>query len=123
MPKTVLSIGQCIPDESALERFLKANFDVQIETSAHGSDALEQMKENSFDLVLVNRKLDADYSDGLNIIREMKQDESLKNIPVMLISNYPESQDEAVAEGALYGFGKLEYTRRETKERLSSVLA
>ena len=30
MPRQVLSVGQCVPDEAALERFLKANFDVRI---------------------------------------------------------------------------------------------
>ncbi len=122
MTKSVLSIGQCGPDESTLTRFLQGAYDVRVKSVALKAEALSAMKEKTFDLVLINRKLDSDYSDGLEIIREMKQDDQLKNVPVMLISNFAESQKEAVAEGALYGFGKLEYSETETKNRLSAVL-
>ena len=40
----------------------------------------------------------------------------------MLLSNYPEHQDEAVAIGAERGFGKLEYGDPETRERLAKFL-
>jgi hypothetical protein len=40
----------------------------------------------------------------------------------MLITNYPEHQQQAVSLGALYGFGKLELGTPETLARLKSVL-
>jgi hypothetical protein len=40
----------------------------------------------------------------------------------MIISNYPEAQEEAVRFGAVYGFGKLELLRPEAIERVRPFL-
>ena len=40
----------------------------------------------------------------------------------MLVSNYPEWQQAAIAAGALPGFGKAELNRAETREKLAAVL-
>jgi CheY-like chemotaxis protein len=55
------------------------------------------------------------------VIRKIKADPSA-SVPVMLVTNYPEHQDAAVAAGALRGFGKLEFERPETRERIAEVL-
>jgi CheY-like chemotaxis protein len=122
MTKRVLDIGQCNPDYSSISRLLNQHFDVEIVRAHLESDAVESLQAGSFDLVLVNRKLDRDYSDGLSIIRNIRSDEKLKQTSVMLVSNYPESQDEAVAAGAVYGFGKAELGSREVVERLAAIL-
>jgi CheY-like chemotaxis protein len=89
----------------------------------HGAaDTLQQLKSGQFDLVLVNRKLDSDYSDGIEIIRQIKADHAIAGVPVMLVTNYPEHQDAAIAAGAVPGFGKLEYNKPETLEKLAAVL-
>jgi two-component system chemotaxis response regulator CheY len=72
---------------------------------------------------MINRKLDADYSDGIEIIRQIKADPQLAATPCMLVTNYPEHQEVAVAAGAEPGFGKLGYNRPETRERLARFLA
>jgi CheY-like chemotaxis protein len=123
MGKRVLSVGQCGPDHFALTRFLRQHFAVEIVPADLSAAALEQLRKTPFDLVLVNRKLDADYSDGLEVIRSIKADPALASIPVMLVTNYPEHQQAAVAIGALPGFGKLEYDNPETLEKLRHVLA
>jgi len=41
---------------------------------------------------------------------------------MMLVTNYPEHQDAAIAVGAIRGFGKLEFAKPETRERLAIVL-
>jgi CheY-like chemotaxis protein len=56
------------------------------------------------------------------VIRSIKSDPNVANIPVMLVTNYAEHQDAAVAAGALRGFGKLEFENRSTIERLAAVL-
>ena len=73
-------------------------------------------------VVALNRKLDADYSDGLEIIKTIKADAKLSAIPCMLITNYADHQDAAVAAGAHRGFGKKELAKPETHERLKAVL-
>lgn len=122
MPRTVLSVGQCVPDELSLERFLKANFDVQITTVDTAAEALDRVRQQKYDLVLINRKLDADYSDGTEILRTIKADAALSATPVMIVSNYPEYQDAAVQIGAEYGFGKAELGRSDVIARLEPFL-
>jgi CheY-like chemotaxis protein len=72
--------------------------------------------------VHVNRKLDTDYSDGIEVIRRIKSEPSIAEVPVMMVTNYPEHQDAAVAIGALRGFGKLEFSKPATLQRLGAVL-
>lgn len=122
MPKTVLSVGQCRPDNAAIGHFLKSNFDVQVLTSDLPADTQATINSQQIDLVLINRKLDADYSDGMDILKSLKADESTSAIPVMLVSNFAEWQEKAVAAGAVYGFGKAELTSAETIERVQSAL-
>ena len=45
-------------------------------------DALAALGREKFDLVMVNRKLDADYSDGLEIIRRIKADPQVGRHPL-----------------------------------------
>jgi CheY-like chemotaxis protein len=123
MTKRVLDVGQCGPDHATIRRYLTSHFDCEV-VQAHGlADTLGKLKAGEFHLVLINRKLDADYSDGIEILRAIKADDATANLPVMLITNYPEHQAAAVAAGALRGFGKLKYHRPETRERLAAVLA
>jgi len=120
--KRVLDVGNCAPDFQAISRFLTANFDCQVD-QAHGpDDTLAELRNGDYALVLINRKLDRDYSDGLEILKQLKADDQLQSVPVMLITNLAEHQDAAVAVGAERGFGKLEFEKAETLERLRAVL-
>jgi CheY-like chemotaxis protein len=122
MPKRVLDVGQCGPDHATIRRYLTSHLDCQIVQAHSLDDALAQLKSGCFDLVLVNRKLDADYSDGLEVIRQIKSDPAIADVPVMLITNYPEHQEAAIAAGAIHGFGKLEFDKPQTRERLATAL-
>jgi two-component system chemotaxis response regulator CheY len=123
MTKRVLDVGNCAPDHAAIRRLVEGNFDAQV-VQAHGpQDALKQLRSGQFELVIVNRKLDRDYSDGMEIIKQIKDDPQLSAVPVMLLTNYPEHQQAAMEIGAEMGFGKLEYGRPETKEKLGRFLA
>ena len=122
MPKCVLDVGQCGPDHSSIRSYLKRNFDCEVVQVDDAAAALAQLKDGQFDLVLVNRKLDSDYSDGIEVIRAIKADQGAASVPVMLVTNYPEHQDAAIAVGAIRGFGKLEFAKPETRERLAAVL-
>ena len=120
--KTVLSVGQCRPDTAAIHQFLTSNFDVQVITTDLPDESLRTLQENQIDLVLINRKLDADYSDGLLILKSIKTDATTSQIPVMLVSNFPEWQEKAVEDGAVYGFGKAELNHSETIDKVRAVL-
>ena len=121
MKRRVLNVGQCEPDTAALARFLSAHFDVELVPAKLPADALAALRNSSFDLTLVNRKLDEDYTDGLEIVKLAKADPQLAALPIMLVSNHPEAHDEAETFGALRGFGKLELNAA-TAERLRPYL-
>jgi len=123
MPSRVLDVGNCGVDHEAIRAMLDKQFAAQV-VQAHGlDDTLALLRGQPFDLVLVNRKLDQDYSDGLEIIQQIKADGRLARIPCMLVTNYPDQQQTAVAAGAEYGFGKKSLYAAETHERLAKILA
>lgn len=123
MAKRVLDVGQCNPDHAAICRLLEQNFSVNVVRTHELDDTLREAKKQACDLILINRKLDIDYSDGMEIVRSLKADPELATIPVMLVTNFPEFQQAAVAEGAVPGFGKDELRLPETLEKLKVYLA
>jgi CheY-like chemotaxis protein len=122
MAKKVLSLGQCGADNYTLSQFLASGFDAQVVPADDFDEALAQLRDDTFDLVLVNRVLDANGASGLSFIRQLKADPELASIPVMLVSNYADAQREAVALGALMGFGKAVLDDSGTRARLQGIL-
>ena len=122
MTRLVLDVGQCGPDHAAIAGLLRRRYDVVVERTEQLEDTLTALREKKFDLVLVNRKLDIDYGDGLAIIRAIKNDPALAGTPVMLVSNYADAQSVAVEAGAIEGFGKAELAARATAVKLDRLL-
>lgn len=123
MGRTVLDVGNCSVDFGAISGMLRDRFQADV-MQAHGPhDTLESVRQGNIDLVLVNRKLDQDYSDGIEIIRLLKTTPETAHIPVMLVTNYEDHQAAAVALGALPGFGKKTLYTDETQARLATVLS
>jgi CheY-like chemotaxis protein len=122
MKKRILDVGQCGPDHATMRQFLTRHFDCEIVQTHGPDDTLDELRRSGYDLVLINRKLDCDYSDGIEIIRQIKADPAIAEVPAMLVTNYPQHQAEAVAAGAVRGFGKLEYGDPATLEKLRVVL-
>jgi DNA-binding NarL/FixJ family response regulator len=122
MPKRVLDVGNCVPDHSAIRAMLERTFGADVLQTHGPDDTLALLRHEPVDLVLVNRKLDQDYSDGLDIIKSIKADVKLSGLPCMIISNDPDQQQIAVAAGAEYGFGKKELYADPTRTRLAKFL-
>ena len=122
MSKRVLDVGNCVPDHAAIRSLLERTFGAEVVQTHGPDDTLSELKGGAFDLVLINRKLDQDYSDGLDILKAIKADAALAKTPVMLITNYEDHQAVAVAAGAEPGFGKLSLKTPQTLERLGKFL-
>lgn len=123
MPKTVVDCGNCAPDFGSIRRMIEANFDAQVIQTHGPEDTLQVLRQrDDVALVTVNRKLDRDYTDGIEVIRQIKSDPQLAEVPVMLVTNYPEHQQAAVSEGAVLGFGKLSLGDPDTQQRLQEIL-
>ncbi|MBY0588897.1 hypothetical protein K2X85_17120 [bacterium] len=123
MNKPILSVGQCGPDHSTLSRFLREHFAAEVTPAVLLDEGVfERIRKGEFSLVLVNRKLDVDYSCGMSVLQRICSDNKASKTPVMLITNYPEHQEKAVSLGGVPGFGKLEYDKPETFARLERIL-
>jgi two-component system chemotaxis response regulator CheY len=103
MANRILSIGNCSYDHSTLAAALKKNFQVDVHAVETADEATKAVKESPFDLIVVNRLFDRNGESGIELIKRLK---ATMKTPMMLISNYPEYQEEAVAAGAVPGFGK-----------------
>lgn len=122
MKQKLLDVGNCVPDHAAIRGLVTGNFDAEVLQAHEATDTLAALRQEPIALVLINRKLDRDYSDGIEILKQIKADPVLAATPVMLITNYPEYQQAAVAAGAAYGFGKDELHEAATLEKLAKFL-
>jgi two-component system, chemotaxis family, chemotaxis protein CheY len=104
----ILSVGQCAFDHARIADHLARALDAQVARADTAAEALAALRAGAFDLVLVNRVGDRDGAPGLDLIRTLKGDPDLATVPAMLVSNYPDAHEQAVALGALPGFGKAE---------------
>lgn len=104
--KRVLSVGQCYADHGSISRTLGQHFGAEVIAAHSADEAKDRLRREQFDLVLVNRILDANGHSGLELIRELKADDELRKVPVMLVSNYDDAQQQAAELGAERGFGK-----------------
>ncbi len=105
MPR-ILDVGQCGMDHGSISRHLTKGYRAEVARAHSAAEALKLLQGGQFDLVLVNRVFDRDGSPGLDLIRTIKADPALADLPVMLVSNYPTAQADARTLGALPGFGK-----------------
>jgi two-component system chemotaxis response regulator CheY len=120
--KQVLSVGQCSADHASIRRLLEGDLGATVVRTDTAAEALAQLRRGGFDLVLVNRVGAYDGASGLDLIRDITADETLRRVPVMLVSNYADAQEEAEAAGAVRGFGKAELSRPETRARLREIV-
>ena len=121
--KKVLDVGQCDLDNSLISNMLEQHFDVQVDRAKSFDDAIKAVQANGYNLVLVNRLLDADRSEGIAVLKAIKNDNSIEATPVMIVSNFDDAQQVAVEFGAEPGFGKAALNDSSTIELLAKFLA
>ena len=119
---SVLSVGQCGLDHSVLSRYLSEHFNAEVVRVQTEADAVRRLEQTAYDLILVNRKLDVDGSDGVEIVRRLQASAQFAQCPVMLVSNYADAQSAAVEAGAALGFGKSAYDDPNVRDRLGRFL-
>ena len=123
MGKKVLLVGHCGPDSSYLRMVVRgASSDAQI-LMADDSSELRRALDGGVDLILFNRELGYGFDEdqGVEMIRWLRP--NYPGLRMMLVSNYPEAQQAAVAAGAMAGFGKREIGSKRVTELLKGALA
>jgi two-component system chemotaxis response regulator CheY len=123
MSKKVLSIGQCGMDHGSIRRLIEGNFGAEVVAGDDEAGSLAKLRSEKFDLVLVNRQLDLDGSDGVALLRKIKQAPESASTPAMLVSNFADAQARAVEAGAEPGFGKSALHAPATLEKLKRFLS
>ena len=118
----VLSAGQCAMDHATISRYLQREFHAKVVAASDRQETERELGSHKFDLILVNRILDGDGALGMDLLRDWKDDPEYAGPPVMLVSNYSDAQKQAVALGALPGFGKATLASPETREKLAAIL-
>lgn len=91
--------------------------------AATGEDALERMKDIEPDLILSDVLLPG--KDGFEILQEVKADDRLKDVPVILFSNL--NQEEDIAKGKELGaqdfFVKSSVIPEQIVEKIKEVVS
>ena len=124
MPKNVkiALIGHCGPDSSYLRMVCgQAAKGAQV-LMADDDSELQDVLSKDVDLLLFNRELGYGFTHKMGV-EAIKYLRGLnKNLRMMLVSNYPDAQAAAVANGALPGFGKREIGSPRVIEVLRAAL-
>lgn len=114
-----------VEDEKSLVEILKEEFKghgYDVDIAIDGEQAMERMIEKKPDLVLLDLLLPK--KDGFAVMHDMKLDESLKNIPIVIISNL--GQDEEIKRGLALGaidyFVKSQHPLKEIVEKVRKYL-
>ncbi|TWT92400.1 response regulator [Stieleria varia] len=122
MTRLVIDCGNCGPDFHSIRQMVTSHFDATVVQTHGAQDTLELLRTRDVDLVTVNRKLDRDYSDGMEVVKLIRADPEVGSVPIMLVTNYPEHQEAAMELGCERGFGKLAIGDPETLELLTPFL-
>ena len=119
--KSVLSIGQCCADHSSISRLINQHFQVEIINADSSTEAFSLIDSKNFSLILVNRIFDSNAESGLEFIEKYCSKKASAS-PIMLVSNFEQSQNDAHKLGADKGFGKNALTSPDTLLKLKKHL-
>lgn len=117
---TVLIAGHCSYDTGNIKNLLARVGPVQSLTADSREATLAAVENHAIHLVLLNRIFEETRASGVDLIREIKSVNP--QTKVMLVSNLPDAQAAAVAQGALPGFGKRELSSADVVEKLRAAL-
>jgi CheY-like chemotaxis protein len=98
MAKTVL----IVEDEQSMQRALKSKLEhagYAVHTAVDGEEALASLRASKPDLVLLD--LIMPKVDGISVLRQMKADDQLRPVPVVILTNL--SSGDKVAEAMQLG--------------------
>lgn len=95
----------------------------EVVTAVDGVEALSRMKEKVFDLVLLDILMPR--MDGFEVLREIQKDETLKKVPVIMLTNLGQEKDikECQKLGAVDYFIKSDHALTVLVEKLKKRLA
>jgi DNA-binding response OmpR family regulator len=101
-------------------KFKEEGFEVEV--AADGQDCLDKLKEKKPDLLVLDIVLPK--IDGWEILKRIKEDENLKDLKVVILSNISQREDveKGLKFGAIEYFIKAHYTPTEICEKIKKIL-
>lgn len=115
-----------VEDEHMLADMYATKFSMEgfaVEKAADGSQAIERLKTEVPDVMLLD--IIMPKLDGFSVLKEIKLDPRLKDIPVILLTNL--GQDDDIKKGKQLGaddyFVKANHSPQEVVEKVRAVLA
>ncbi len=90
-----------------------------INSARSGLQAIKMLEENKYDLVLMDINLGTDELSGIDILKKIRKNDTLKNMPVIAITAY--SYDEILVDFLEEGFTDL-LPKPVGKEQLLAVV-
>lgn len=112
-------------DEDVLRRMYAKKFKTEgfeVFEAVNGVETIEMVKKNKPDIVLLD--IIMPLVDGFSILKKMKEDNSLKNIPVILLTNLAQEPDvkEGLKLGAVDYLVKTNFTPAQIVEKVRKIL-
>jgi len=114
-----------IEDESALQKTFSDRLSqegYQIISALDGKRGLDLAKTEKPDLILLDLILPK--MNGFEVLRNLKEDEETKNIPVIVLTNLERMEDveKAIELGATTYLVKAQYSLEEVVEKIKKAL-
>ena len=114
-----------IEDEEALQKTLKGAFgkeDYKIISALDGKKGLELAKTERPDLILLDLILPK--MNGFDVLKQIKEDPSIKDVPVIVLTNLEEVQDinRVLELGATTYLIKADYSLEELITKIKKAL-
>jgi two-component system chemotaxis response regulator CheY len=123
MAYNVLVVDDSLPMRSVIKKTIKASgFKVgKLFEASNGREALDLLREEWLDLVLIDYNMPD--MNGLELISEMKKDELLKSIPVIMttVEGSQQRVKEFLEKGAA-DYIKKPFTPEEIRDKLYKVM-
>jgi two-component system, chemotaxis family, chemotaxis protein CheY len=114
-----------IEDEIILRNLLEKKFKqegYEVTVAVDGEDGIEKMRENKPDLIVLD--IIMPRLDGFGVMEKMKEDDNLKDIYIMIVSNsgQPVELDRARRLGARDWLIKTDFDPQEVISKVSKIL-
>lgn len=114
-----------VEDDTFLANIYKTKFEMEgfkVSVSENGDDGLEDVKKKKPDIVLLDILLPK--MDGFSVLKRIKSDEEIKDIPVILLTNLGQKDDveKGLELGAVDYLIKAHFKPSETVSKVKKAL-
>lgn len=116
-----------VDDDPLLVRMYQTKFEGdgnEVVTASDGHEGLEKVASEKPDIVLLDIMMPK--MDGLETLRRIKADASIKTTPVIMLTNVSSSEadsNEGLELGAVAYLVKADYTPKEVVQKVKEILA